>query len=110
MADHSAKQSTNGAGLLDAAADHSPSRAALDQLRAYLVELAGVLDQQEPDLHLPEAQWRLAELNEELAREHPSAPRAQSRWMRLAPVLREVLPDVPTDQLTDLLKQALDVR
>jgi hypothetical protein len=110
VADDSPKQPTNGAGLLDAATDHSPSRTALDQIRAYLGELAGVLDQHEPDLHLPEAQWRLAELNEELADEDPSAPRVQSRWMRLAPVLREVLPDIPVDQLTDLIKQGLDVR
>ena len=110
MADNSAKQATNGADLLDTAAGGSARRTALDQIRTYLVELTAVLDQQEPSLHLPEAQWRLAELNEELAHEHPSAPRAQSRWMRLAPVLGEVLPDLPTDWLTRLLKQALNAR
>lgn len=107
MADNDAKQSTNGADLLDAEADDSRRRAALDQIRAYLAELAGVLEQQEPDLYLPEAQWRLAELNEELAHEQPSAPRVQSRWMRLAPVLHEIRPDIPTQQLTELIKQAV---
>ncbi|GAA2332336.1 hypothetical protein GCM10009854_04480 [Saccharopolyspora halophila] len=109
MAENNAEQSANGADLLDAAADDSPSRTALDQVRVYLAELAGVLDQQEPDLYLPEAQWRLAELNDELAHERPSAPRVQSRWMRLIPVLRELRPDIPTEQLTELIKRAVGV-
>lgn len=35
------------------------------------------------------------------------APRVQSRWLRLAPVLSKVRPDVPIAILTQLVKQSV---
>ncbi|WP_233576294.1 hypothetical protein [Saccharopolyspora rhizosphaerae] len=82
--------------------------AALDQIRVYLNSLVEVLDQHpEPSLDLEESKWRLAELVDELAVEQPSPPRVQSRWIRFAPVLRQVRPDVPIPALTHLVRTAV---
>lgn len=108
---------TNGADLLDRAApkprDNSESAtrlAALDQVRVYLNSMVDVLDQHpEPSLDLDEAKWRLDELVDELAAERPSAPRVQSFWIRLAPILREVRSDIPIPALTHLIRTAVGV-
>ncbi|MEB3366009.1 hypothetical protein [Saccharopolyspora mangrovi] len=108
-------ETTNGAGLLDratpnprASSGQADRLAALDQIRVYLNSLVEVLDQHtEPSLDLDESQWRLAELVDELAVEQPSPPRVQSRWIRLAPVLQEVRPDIPIPALTHLIRTAV---
>jgi hypothetical protein len=106
--EYSAQGSTTGAARLDAATTYAPRLAALDQLRAYLVVLVDVIDQHpEASMARDETQWRLEELVDELTRTPPSAPRVQSRWLRLAPVLREVRPDIPIPTLTDLVNQAV---
>ncbi|MEV4731371.1 hypothetical protein [Saccharopolyspora sp. NPDC049426] len=114
MADREA-ETTNGAGLLARSApnrrddpEHAAQLSALDQIRVYLNSLVEVLDQHpEPGLGLDEAKWRLAELVDELATERPSAPRVQSFWIRLAPVLGEVRPDIPLPALTHLIRTAV---
>ncbi|TDD53648.1 hypothetical protein [Saccharopolyspora elongata] len=104
-------QETTGASRLDAETTFAPRQQALDQLRSYLAMLVDVIDQHpEASMERDEAQWRLEELVDELARTPPSPPRVQSRWLRLVPVLREVRPDVPIATLTQLLKQAVGDR
>ena len=85
---------------------HTPD--ALDRLRTYVDGLVEVIAAHpEPSLERDEAQWRLEELAAELAAPAPSAPRVKSRWIRLAPVLTEVRPDVPADSVTELVNAAL---
>lgn len=108
-------ETTNGADLLDRATPsprantaHAARMAALDQIRVYLNSLVDVLEHHpEPSLDLDESKWRLAELVDELATERPSAPRVQSFWIRLAPVLGEVRPDIPLPALTHLIRTAV---
>ncbi|WP_190818499.1 hypothetical protein [Saccharopolyspora pogona] len=108
MPKDSSQAATTGSSRLDAATTFTPRQEALDQLRSYLVVLIDVIEQHpEATLERDEAQWRLEELVEELARTPPSAPRVQSRWLRLAPVLSEVRPDVPVAILTQLVKQSV---
>ncbi|MCI2417713.1 hypothetical protein MOQ72_09760 [Saccharopolyspora sp. K220] len=108
MSKDSAQDATTGAARLDAATTYAPRQEALDQLRAYLVVLVDVIDQHpEASMARDEAHWRLEELVEELTRVPPSAPRVQSRWLRLVPLLREVRPDIPIPTLTDLLNRAV---
>jgi hypothetical protein len=104
----STQDATTGAARLDAATSYAPRLEALDQLRSYLTVLIDVIDQHpEASLERDETQWRLEELVDELTRTPPSAPRIQSRWLRLVPVLRQVRPDVPIPILTQLVKQAV---
>ncbi|QUH00281.1 hypothetical protein HUO13_05140 [Saccharopolyspora erythraea] len=80
---------------------------ALDQLRTYVNALVDVIAAHpDPILERDEAQWRLEELADELAAAKPSAPRVKARWIRLAPVLLVVRPDVPADGVSELVDQA----
>lgn len=79
----------------------------LDQLRDYVTALVDVIaTHPDPSLERDEAQWRIEELATELSVARPSAPRIRSRWIRLAPVLLEVRPDVPVPALNDLIEEA----
>ncbi|GAA4857302.1 MULTISPECIES: hypothetical protein [Saccharopolyspora] len=81
---------------------------ALEELRSYAAVLLDVVrEHPEPSLERDEAQWRMEELVEELDRTPPSAPRVKSRWLRLAPVLGEVRPDVPIQRLDELINAAV---
>lgn len=51
-----------------------------------------------------EALWRLEDFDDELSRPRPSKPRAQSRWIRLAPLLEELLPSMPISSITELVE------
>ncbi|CAM00356.1 hypothetical protein A8924_1417 [Saccharopolyspora erythraea NRRL 2338] len=80
---------------------------ALDRLRTYVNALVDVIAAHpDPSLERDEAQWRLEELADELAAAKPSAPRVKSRWIRLAPVLLVVRPDVPADGVSELVDLA----
>ncbi|GAB3284586.1 hypothetical protein [Parasphingorhabdus pacifica] len=83
---------------------------AMEKFRNYINALVGVIaDHPEPSLERDEAQWRIEELADELSATEPSAPRVRSRWLRLAPVLLEVRPDVPVPALNGLLDEAFNL-
>ncbi|MDA3626253.1 hypothetical protein OU415_12460 [Saccharopolyspora sp. WRP15-2] len=106
--DDSAPVTTSGASRLDAATTYAPQADARTQLRDYFEQLVEVIAQHpEPVMARDEAHWRLLELVDELSRDALSAPRIQSRWLRLAPLLHEVRPDIPVPALTDLLNRAV---
>jgi hypothetical protein len=93
---------------LDAVTRFSSRPGALDDLRGHVRELITMLSEHpEPSWELDEAQWRADELAEELAKPEPSAPRIKSRWMRLAPLLRELRPDISIRTVNDLIGEAL---
>lgn len=93
---------------LDSATKFSARPGALDELRDRMdVLVTALAEHPEPSWELDEAQWRATELAEELARPRLSAPRVRSRWMRLAPLLHEVLPEVSITTMSSLLDDAL---
>jgi hypothetical protein len=80
----------------------------LDELRDRINVLVAVLeDDPRPVWELHEARWRSAELAEALAPFHPSARRVRSRWIRLAPLVRELRPDFSVTTIDSLINDAL---
>ncbi|MFR9729899.1 hypothetical protein ACL03H_11775 [Saccharopolyspora sp. MS10] len=81
------------------------SRNGLDDLRVRIAALVeAVHDLPATGLELDEAQWRVDELAQEINRPYPSPPRVRSRWLRLAPLLRELdaaLPVTATGEMID---------
>ncbi|GAA2811679.1 hypothetical protein [Saccharopolyspora taberi] len=87
--------------------DDAGTADALGRLRDYVNALVDVIaTHPEPSLERDEAQWRLEELAAELAAPAPSAPRVKARWIKLAPVLTEVRPDVPAAAVGELVNAA----
>lgn len=87
--------------------DTGSASTALARLRAYVTGLLDVIaTHPEPGLERDEALWRLEELVVELSTPTPSAPRVKSRWIRLAPVLSELRPDIPFPALNALVDRA----
>ncbi|WP_243789862.1 hypothetical protein [Saccharopolyspora gloriosae] len=90
----------------DAAAQHPLStRSSLDDLRVRIAALVDAVHTlPATGLELDEAQWRIDELSQEVNRPYPSPPRVRSRWLRLAPLLRELdsaLPVAATGHMID---------
>ena len=97
----------NAAGTTGSSSEADRARSAVDRLRTYINGLVEVITAHpDPSFERDEAEWRLEELAAELATPDPSAPRVKSRWIRLAPVLLEVRPDVPVPALNDLIDAA----
>ncbi|WP_277675576.1 hypothetical protein [Saccharopolyspora rectivirgula] len=100
-----------GTSRLDAATTFAPRPDALEQTRTHVDELLeAVTNHDNPGWEHDEARWRLEELAEELTRDQPSAPRVKARWLRLVPVLQEVLPDLPITEMTQLINHAVGGR
>lgn len=80
-------------------------RAGLDDLRVRIAALVEAVHHlPATGLELDEAQWRVDELAQEINRPYPSRPRVRSRWLRLAPLLRELdaaLPVAATGRMID---------
>lgn len=80
-------------------------RSGLDDLRVRIAALVdAVHNLPATGLELDEAQWRIDELAQEINRPYPSTPRVRSRWLRLAPLLRELdsaLPVAATGRMID---------
>ncbi len=106
---HSHPENTPGSALLAATTftAQDPVRS-LDQVRHYM-DLIGeaIAEHDGTPWERDEALWRVRELVEELAEPNPSARRVKARWIRLAPLVESLLPDVSVAEISSLIHEVL---
>lgn len=85
-----------------------PIRVDIEQLRAYMWSLRqAIIEHPVASLEQQEAQWRIEEITDELDQPEPSAPRVKARWIKLAPLVGTLRPDVPLPEVNELVNGAL---
>ncbi|QGK68867.1 hypothetical protein GIY23_04305 [Allosaccharopolyspora coralli] len=108
---HSHPENDPGSALLAATTftvqDDEPVHS-LDQVRHYMDLLGEAIAEHDgAPWERDEALWRVRELVDDLAEPTPSARRVKARWIRLAPLVESLLPEVSVTEITRLINEVL---
>lgn len=106
---HDRPENDPGSALLEATTFtvQDPVRS-LEQVRHYMNLLGEAIAEHDgAPWERDEALWRVRELIEDLAEPNPSARRVKARWIRLAPLVESLLPDVSVAEIGRLIHEVL---